>query len=113
MTLWNRILIRATCALIVIGASPPVLEILLKPLLPRFPGPVLSAILFPIIFVFSIWGFLDYAVGKVICVILAICVILVLVSPGIKWWIKIDIAGSAGITFYAVLHWVQRLSHGW
>ena len=108
MTRYQRLLVRITAALIVFGIGPPVIELLLMPLLRTTPS-VGSLLSLPL----AVWGFLDYALGKVLCAILAICALLVVVSTGIGWWIKVGLAASAGIACFVILHWAERLSHEW
>jgi hypothetical protein len=107
MTRRARILVWTTWILIAFAISGPALE-LLDPLVHHLPSFV--AVLFG---PFALLAFLDYAFGKVVCVALAFCTVLVLLSGGINWWVKIAITVSAAVTCYVTPHWVEKVKHLW
>jgi hypothetical protein len=110
----DRVLLWITGGVLAISISGPAMEYVIGPVI----NPVLRR-LFPvhaptlIMAPFALLWFLDYVLGKGFCVLLAVCVLLVLVSSGIWWWIKIGLTVSAGFTCYVLLRWVERVSHQW
>jgi hypothetical protein len=108
LTRSSRLLVRVTAILLVLGIGPPAIDFFFSPIFRhlQFMSQVISLPL-------SLWGFLDYALGKALCVAIAACVLAVLIKPGIQWWIKLVLLASALLTVPLVLHWVERLSHEW
>jgi len=107
MTRWARTLVRTTWIVFAFAISGPVLE-LVDPLVHHLPSFV-AIVLGPL----ALLDFLDYAFGKIACVILVICVLLVLVTKGVSWWTKIALALSAALTCYVTPRWVEKVSHMW
>ena len=62
---------------------------------------------------FALLDFLDYAFGKVACVLLAACVLPVLFTEDINRWVKIAITLATAVTCYVTPHWVERVKHMW
>jgi len=108
MTRRAQILVRTTCVLLAFAISGPAMEFALDPVvrhLPFFLGFVVAP--------FALLGFLDYAFGKVACVLLGVCVLVVVVSKGVNWRAKVALTLSAAVTCYVTPHWVEKVSHMW
>jgi hypothetical protein len=108
MTRSSRVLVWTTGLLIMLGIGPPAIDFLFNPIFRQ-----LHSLPFVITLPLSLWGFMDYALGKVLCFAITACVLVVLIKPGIRWWAKLVLLASALLAVPLVLHWVERLSHEW
>ena len=102
-----RVLVRTTCSLLAFAISGPAMQIV-DPLVRHVP-PFMTFVFAPL----ALLNFLDYAFGKVACVLLAACVLLVLVNSSINWWTKAALTLSATVTCYLTTHWIGKVNHMW
>lgn len=102
-----RALVLTTCALLALAISGPAMDII-DPYVHHIPK-FMTYVLAPL----AMLNFLDYLFGKPACAFLAVCVLLVLVTKGVKWWIKIALTLSAAFAWHVTPPWVDKVKHMW
>ncbi len=102
-----RVLVRTTYILLAFTMSGPAMD-LIDPFVHHIPK-FMTYVLAPL----ALLNFLDYAFGKVACALLTVCVLLVLVTKSIRWWIKIALTVSAAFAWYVTPPWIEKVKHMW
>lgn len=68
---------------------------------------------FIIVAPFALLNFLLYALGRILCVVLAICLVAVCILPEVSWQTKLVTTIAGVFTSSLIWHWVTVVKHTW
>jgi hypothetical protein len=109
-TLSTRTFIRTVWVLIAITMIGPATWFIVDPILRRHPGVELPMI---VVAPFALFNFLLYALGKVLCAILAIFSVIVLFLREIPFTTRLITTIIGALTCSTLLYWATLVRHSW